>query len=182
MWTEQKIEGQVNKIATGSRLSNTGTGMYNMKANVIHGDFNPCGGAERVSLMTMYALFQMGIDDIDLTTLTSPNISKLENTFGKRIVSVLKRITKINVIDILEELQKAQAHENVENYDYDLTINTNGDAAPYYHPSFSKYNTITYCHFPTTKYHIDSENSVYLETDLAMTETSNNIFSEARAQ
>jgi alpha-1,2-mannosyltransferase len=154
--------------------------MYNMKANVIHGDFNPCGGAERVSLITIYALFQMGIDNVDLTTLTSPNISKLENTFGKKIVSVLKRITKINVIDLLEELEKAQANENVENYHYDLTINTNGDAAPYYHPSFSKCNTITYCHFPTTKYHIDSENSVYLETDLAMTETSNNSFSETK--
>ena len=151
-----------------------------MKANVIHGDFNPCGGAERVSLITMDALFQMGIDDVDLTTLTSPNTSKLENTFGKNIVSVLKRITKINVIDILEELQKARALENVENYEYDLTINTNGDAAPYYHPSFSKENTITYCHFPTTKFHIDSENSVYLETDLAMTETSNNSFSETK--
>src|SRR5690349_3036199 len=117
--------------------------MYNMKANVIHGDFNPCGGAERVSLITIYALFQMGIDNVDLTTLTSPNISKLEYTFGKKIVSVLKRITKINVIDLLEELEKAQANENVENYHYDLTINTNGDAAPYYHPSFSKCNTIT---------------------------------------
>jgi hypothetical protein len=46
-----------------------------MKANVIHGDFNPCGGAERLSLVTIQALFEMGIDDIDLTTLTRPNAS-----------------------------------------------------------------------------------------------------------
>jgi hypothetical protein len=42
-----------------------------MKANVIHGDFNPCGDAERLSLVTIQALFEMGIDDIDLTTLTA---------------------------------------------------------------------------------------------------------------
>jgi hypothetical protein len=43
-----------------------------MKANVIHGDFNPCGGAERLSLVTMQALLEMGKDDINPTTLTNP--------------------------------------------------------------------------------------------------------------
>ena len=38
-----------------------------MKANVIFGDFNPCGGGERLSLITMQALLGMGID-FDLTT------------------------------------------------------------------------------------------------------------------
>ena len=59
-----------------------------MKANVVHGDFNPCGGAERLSLVTMQSLSEMGID-FDLTTLKSPNVSKLENSFGKNLVSVL---------------------------------------------------------------------------------------------
>ncbi|HZB15561.1 MAG TPA: hypothetical protein VE445_00215, partial [Nitrososphaeraceae archaeon] len=67
-----------------------------MKANVIHGDFNPCGGAERLSLTTMQALLEMGID-FDLTTLKSPDISKLENSYGKNLVSVMKSINKINV-------------------------------------------------------------------------------------
>ena len=152
---------------------------HDMNANVIHGDFNPCGGAERLSLVTIRALLEMGIDDIDLTTLTTPDIPKLENTYGKKLVSVLEKINKINVIDILEVLQKAQRQENQE-YNYDLTINTNGDAAPYYHPSFSKYNAITYCHFPTTKYHIESENLEYLKTDLGMAETSKDVFSDAK--
>src|SRR5919199_5889559 len=148
-----------------------------MKANVIHGDFNPCGGAERLSLTTMQALLGMGID-FDLTTLKSPNISKLENSYGKNLVSVMKSINKINVINIIEELRKQQQQEEEkeghhEDYNYDITINTNGDAAPYYHPSFSKDNAITYCHFPSTKYHIDSENIDYLKTDLGMTEKSN---------
>ena len=148
-----------------------------MKANVIHGDFNPCGGAERLSLTTMQALLESGID-FDLTTLKSPDITKLENSYGKNLVSVMKSIKKINVINIIEELRKQQQQKkDHEDYNYDITINTNGDAAPYYHPSFSKDNVITYCHFPSTKYHIESENIEYLKTDLGMTERSNN-FSE----
>jgi glycosyltransferase involved in cell wall biosynthesis len=150
-----------------------------MKANVIHGDFNPCGGAERLSLTTMQALLERGID-FDLTTLKSPDITKLENSYGKNLVSVMNNIKIINVINIIEELRKQQQQQQVkdhEDYNYDITINTNGDAAPYYHPSFSKDNVITYCHFPSTKYHIESENIEYLKTDLGMTERSNN-FSE----
>jgi alpha-1,2-mannosyltransferase len=140
-----------------------------MKANVIHGDFNPCGGAERLSLLTMQALAEMGIQ-FDLTTLKIPDISKLERSFGKNLVLVMGCINRINVINIIEVLrQQQQGHEN---YNYDITINTNGDAAPYYHSSFSKENTITYCHFPSTKYHIESQNIDYLKTDLGMTEES----------
>jgi glycosyltransferase involved in cell wall biosynthesis len=145
-----------------------------MKVNVIHGDFNPCGGAERLSLVTMQALLQMGID-FDLTTLKSPDISKLENSYGKKLVSVMKSIKKINVINIIEELRQQQQEEKGDHkdYNYDITINTNGDAAPYFHPSFSKDNAITYCHFPSTKYHIECENIEYLKTDLGMTDGSN---------
>jgi glycosyltransferase involved in cell wall biosynthesis len=149
-----------------------------MKANLIHGDFNPCGGAERLSLTTMHALIEMGID-FDLTTLKRPDIPKLENSYGKNLVSVMKSINKINVINIIEELRQQQQQgkeKDNEDYNYDITINTNGDAAPYYRSSFSKDNAITYCHFPSTKYHIESENIDYLKTDLGMTERSN-IFS-----
>ena len=142
-----------------------------MKANVIHGDFNPCGGAERLSLLTMQALAEMGIQ-FDLTTLKIPDISKLERSFGKNLVSVMGVINRINVIDIIEVLRRQQQDQGHENYNYDITINTNGDAAPYYHSSFSKKNTITYCHFPSTKYHIESQNIDYLKTDLGMIEES----------
>ncbi len=142
-----------------------------MKVNVIHGDFNPCGGAERLSLTTMQALLEKGID-FDLTTLKSPDILKLENSYGQNLVSVMKRINKINVINILEELRQQHQEEDHKDYNYDITINTNGDAAPYYHSSFSKNNAITYCHFPSTKYHIESENIEYLKTDLGMMESS----------
>jgi alpha-1,2-mannosyltransferase len=147
-----------------------------MKANIIHGDFNPCGGAERLSLVTMQALSEMGID-FDLTTLKTPNMTKLENTYGKNLVSVMEKINKINIVNIMEELRRQQQEEH-EDYNYDITINTNGDAAPYYHPSFSKDNSITYCHFPSTKYHIESENIDYLKTDLGMTAEEPNLFSD----
>lgn len=141
----------------------------NMNANVIHGDYNPCGGAERLSLMTLKSLLEAGID-FDLTTLKSPDMLKLENSFGKHLVSVMKRAKEVNVINILEELRQQQQGEHKDYYNYDVTINTNGDAAPYYHPSFSKDNAITYCHYPSTKYHIEFENIEYLRTDLGMTE------------
>ena len=62
----------------------------------------------------------------------------------------------------MEELARRQ-QENDEDYNYNITINTNGDATPYYQRSFSKKTAITYCHFPSTKYHIESRNIEYLE-------------------
>ena len=111
-----------------------------MNANVIVPDLNPCGGGERLTLVTMQALAQMGID-FDLTTLKSHDISKL--------VSVIKNIRKINLIDIIEELriqllqQEKQKQHHQINYNYDITINTHPDSAPYFHPSFSKNNSLS---------------------------------------
>ena len=42
--------------------------------------------------------------------------------------------------------------------------------------SFSKDNAITYCHFPTAKYHIESENIDYLKTDIGISRRKNQIF------
>src|SRR5688572_10777345 len=91
----------------------------------------------------------------------------------------MKSINKIKVINIIEELRQQQQEGDHEDYNYDITINTNGDAAPYFRSSFSKDNAITYCHFPSTKYHIESENIDYLKTDLGMTERSN-VFADIR--
>jgi glycosyltransferase involved in cell wall biosynthesis len=120
----------------------------------------------------MQALSEMGID-FDLTTLKSPDISRLENAYGKNLISVMKNIRKINLIDIIEELRELEIqlvlHEKQEQqqtYNYDITINTHPDSAPYFCPSFSKNNSIVYCHYPAAKYHIESENIGYLEKDL----------------
>ena len=131
-----------------------------MKANVVFGDLNPCGGGERLSLVTMQALSEMGVD-FDLTTFRNPELPKLENAFGKKLSSVMKNIKKVKIVNILEELRQPQCPDN-----YDITINTHGDKVPLYDSFFSKDNAITYCHFPTAKFYIESENRGYLQRDL----------------
>ena len=139
-----------------------------MRANIVHADLNPCGGSERLSLVIMRALSEMGIE-FDFTTLEQPNVAKLENAFGKSIASVIKNIRRINILKLLEE-QSINVINSVGKYT--ITINTHGDTIPYYHQSFSRNNAITYCHFPTAKDLIKSENLAYLEKDLKITRAS----------
>ena len=139
-----------------------------MKANIIAGDLNPCGGGERLTLVTMQTLLKMGID-IDITTLKSPDLSKLENAFGKNLVSPIKRIKHINIVNMMRILLEEEEQQYKEiSYDYDITINTYGNWVPYYYSHFTRYNAITYCHFPSAKCHIESENTSYLEKDLGI--------------
>ena len=130
-----------------------------MKANLVYSDLNPCGGGERLTLVTIQALVQMGIN-IELTTLHKPDIRRLENAFGGRIASVIKNIEKVNILRAWEE---QSISDNITGKDYDLVINTHGDIAPYYHRSLSKGNAITYCHFPSAKSFIESEDKAYFE-------------------
>jgi glycosyltransferase involved in cell wall biosynthesis len=125
---------------------------------------NPCGGAERLTLVTMYALSQEGVN-FDLTTCIQPNMTKLENAYGSKIASIIKKAEKINILEALEE---PVIDRITEKGNYDITINTHGDTLPYYHHSFSKNNAVTYCHFPSARSHIDSENLEYLR-DLKVT-------------
>ena len=73
-----------------------------MRANFIYSDLNPCGGGERFTLVTMQALFEMGVD-IELTTLEEPKITKLENAYGKDLASIIKNIKKVNVLSVFDE-------------------------------------------------------------------------------
>lgn len=129
-----------------------------MNANVIYTDMNPCGGAERLTLATMHALSQKGVN-FDLTTCIQPNMTKLENAYGSKIASIIEKAEKINMLESLEE---PFINRITEKGNYDFTINTHGDTLPYYHRSFLKNNAVTYCHFPSARYHIDSENLEYL--------------------
>jgi glycosyltransferase involved in cell wall biosynthesis len=129
-----------------------------LRANIIYTDLSPCGGAERLTLLTMYALSQKGVN-FDLTTSVKPDMIKIENAYGYKIASIVKKSEKVN---ILESLDEPAINRIIEKGNYDITINTHGDTLPYYHCSLSKKNAITYCHFPSAKYHIDSENLEYL--------------------
>ncbi len=139
-----------------------------MKANFVYSDLNPCGGGERLTLLTMQAVLDMGFD-IDLTTLDTPDIAKLENAYGKDIASAIKSVKKINVLRIFDE---QSIRNNIEKNSYDLIINTHGDIDPYYSESLSKKNAITYCHFPSAKSYIKSEDKIYLERHLKINRTS----------
>jgi glycosyltransferase involved in cell wall biosynthesis len=146
-----------------------------LKANIIYSDLNPCGGGERLTLVTMQAILEMGID-IGLTTLEKPNITKLENAYGKGIASIMKSIKKVNILRLLDE----QSINNIMKEGYDIIINTHGDIVPYYNKSFSKKNAITYCHYPSAKFFIQSENKAYLEKHLkiARASSSNSLTSD----
>ena len=129
-----------------------------MRANFIYSDLNPCGGGERLTLVTMKSILEMGIN-IDLTTLEMPNVQKIENAFGRNFALIIKRISKVHVLQhILDE----KSIERIMKNGYDIMINTHGDIDPFYNNSLTKNNAITYCHFPTAKYLIDSENNDYL--------------------
>jgi glycosyltransferase involved in cell wall biosynthesis len=140
-----------------------------LKANFIYSDLNPCGGGERLTLITMRAVLEMGVD-IELTTLEKPDKAKLENAYGKNIASVIKNMKKVNILELLEE----QSISNAIGKEYDLIINTHGDIVPYYNKSFSKSNAITYCHFPSAKFFIESEDKAYFEKHLKIARASLN--------
>jgi glycosyltransferase involved in cell wall biosynthesis len=129
-----------------------------VKANVVYTDLSPCGGAERLALVSMHALSQKGIQ-FDITTCVQPDIKKLENAYGSKIASIINKAEKIN---ILESLEESFVDRIIKKGNYDITINTHGDTLPFYHHSLSKNNAITYCHFPSAEYHLDSENLEYL--------------------
>lgn len=114
-----------------------------MKANVVHIDLNPCGGAEHVAIATIRALIGMGID-VELTTARVPDISKLRNAFGsEKINMIFNSIKKINLLDSLPSAGKSHADNGGT-----ITINTHGDMLPYHLAYFSGKNSVTYCHYP----------------------------------
>jgi glycosyltransferase involved in cell wall biosynthesis len=121
-------------------------------ANVIHTSLNYRGGAEGLAITTIEALANLGFD-VELTVLEKPNIEELEDAYGNTIVSILKNTSAVHTLQTFEgSTQK-----------YDIVINTAGDVLPYFSPSFSKINAITYCHFPLAIYRIMGEDPIYIE-------------------
>jgi glycosyltransferase involved in cell wall biosynthesis len=108
----------------------------------------------------MRALSDLCID-MELTTFVTPHESKLKRAYGEDISSIIKKIKKVNILQL-----KKNGISNDESRHYDITINTHGDGAPYYHSSFLKSNTITYCHFPEAELHLQLHLIDYLKGDL----------------
>ena len=71
----------------------------------------------------------------------------------------------------MQILDEQSIDNNMKNK-YDIIINTHGDMDPFYSNSLSKNNAITYCHFPSAKFFIQSEDKTYLEKYLKITRAS----------
>ncbi len=125
-----------------------------VKANIVHSDLNPCGGAEQVAIATIQALIEMGDIDIELTTARTPNLLRLRSAFGVETVDTIfkhiKRINPLRSLPIVGNNYSDAGRSGVDVRDNSdvITINTHGDMLPYYLPHFSRTNAITYCHYP----------------------------------
>ena len=118
---------------------------------MVHISLNPRGGSERLAIITMQALSQLGID-FDLTTYEKPNLLQLKNAYGRYANLAIQKIGTVRTfMSDKTDLKK-----------YDIIINTHGDMLPYFRTTLSKENAITYCHFPLAKYLIDSNDSEYV--------------------
>lgn len=129
------------------------------KANVIHTDLDPCGGAEQVAIATLQALVEMGMQ-VDLTVVRPPDLKRLENAFGRRVGKIFDKIGKIKPLGKIFEADAGTG--------YDVTINTHGDLLPYYVPSFSRRNAITYCHYPVAAEYVRDHDPAYLKSLVRM--------------
>ena len=136
-----------------------------MRANVIHTDLNPCGGAEQLSLGTIQALIEMDYE-VELTLARPPDIARLKKAFGEKRVGKLfdqvKRINSLGRLPIGNGAGPAKASDGVRS-EYDIQVNTHGDMLPYFLPNFSAKNAITYCHYPVAINLIDSQDATYAE-------------------
>jgi hypothetical protein len=120
-----------------------------LKANVLHHDFNPCGGAERVSFATMKAITEMGID-FDITTYTEPDLHRIVSAYRKDQASMINCAKKLNVITSFQN----------------PSIKNNLREVPFYQDHTLQGDTITYSHFPMARQYIESKNVECIRRDL----------------
>jgi glycosyltransferase involved in cell wall biosynthesis len=147
--------------------------MLNKGVNFVFGNLNPCGGGERLTLVTMKAMLTTNVKSFDLTTLYRPSIHKLDQIFGRELTYVMRKLRKIYIISILDYLEKSNLVSDHYSKRYFVTINTHGDKIPYCNPSMSKENSIVYCHYPTAKHLIQRKNVDYLQNDLNIKSSKN---------
>jgi glycosyltransferase involved in cell wall biosynthesis len=130
-------------------------------ANVVHISLNARGGSERLAIATMQALLSSQHEiSFDLTTAENPSLSQLQKSYGPNSIYAIKRVRKLNRLDLTSS--------TTFNGNYDLIINTHGDLLPYFpaqdvYHHYSKKNYITYCHFPLVPYFVETKDKIYSE-------------------
>lgn len=155
-----------------------------MKVKIVHDDLNAGGGSERLAIITIESLKEMGFE-IDIETFTKPNFDKIKNDFGKNITD--KDISRITITNLQSLLGRhIGIHRNINDVyrisigsikdeycddgdnNYDLIINTHADLLPYYsalpnqerdgnifkHKEYASPMIISYCHYPLVPIYI----------------------------
>jgi alpha-1,2-mannosyltransferase len=143
-----------------------------MLAKVVHDDINAGGGSERLAIVTLDLLTEMGFK-VDLASFNKPNIEELKKDFGNIVDSIDINPVPLDLFSLLgmtgsgssqdisgtkdrQGITSTDKTASVDTYsndgEYDLIVNTHGDLLPYYnHTDSSEINKkriITYCHFP----------------------------------
>lgn len=143
-----------------------------VRAKVVHDDINAGGGSERLAIVTMDLLAEMGFK-VDLASFNKPNIEELRKDFGDIVDSIDINPVPIDLFSMLGMIGNSSSSQGtsgtkgrhdstdktalVNTYSndrvYDLIINTHGDLLPYYNQTddsleVNKKGIITYCHFP----------------------------------
>ncbi|MDQ3083260.1 MAG: hypothetical protein M3Q77_00410 [Thermoproteota archaeon] len=86
-------------------------------------------------------------------------------------------MTKVEKINLLQIFNEKSIGNNINNNDYNMIINTHGDIDPYYDYRLTKNNTITYCHYPSAKTLIESNDANYFNYHLRI----NRVYSSLRS-
>jgi glycosyltransferase involved in cell wall biosynthesis len=143
-----------------------------MRAKVVHDDINAGGGSERLAIVTMDLLAEMGFK-VDLASFNKPNIEELKKDFGDIVDSVDINSVPLDLFSMLgmtgssssknmSGTKDRQGNTSTDKTaplntysndgEYDLIVNTHGDLLPYYNqtdsPEINKKSIVTYCHFP----------------------------------
>jgi alpha-1,2-mannosyltransferase len=139
------------------------------KANVIHADLNPCGGAEQLAIATLQSLLEMEMQ-VELTVAKAPDLKRIEKAFGGKARRIFDHVNVKPLGRLPIELDwqtgtlTCRPSADSAILEYDMIVNTHGDILPYFLPSFSSKTCITYCHFPVVASYAACRNLDYLQS------------------
>ena len=101
------------------------------KAVVIHHTLNSLGGETTVAIETIESLYELGYE-VELVTVQPPDLDKITKSYGKKIhIARIRSLLpfKLNYFGVYQRLLTMLS--SIDFKDYDVVINTHGDALPY---------------------------------------------------
>jgi alpha-1,2-mannosyltransferase len=129
-------------------------------AKVVHDNLNTGGGSERLAIVTIELLNEMGFI-VDIQTCSGLQIKELQRTFGNFDISI-RHVKQLDMLSLL--LNSNNNAVRNDDYDYDLIINTKADILPYSittrngrvvsNPDAKKTTIFSYCHYPWVPSHV----------------------------